>query len=233
MVSKPRYFSSNLYYHIYNCGVEKRNTFITERDYERFLETMDFYLYEQRISYIQFQRLNEEAKQVYARLNPKGLETLRVRFICYCLMPNHFHLALKPAKDNSIPSFISDISNSYTRYFNIKNERLGSLFQGTYKSKEIASEESLLQVTRYIHLNPIASSKTNPDASLKLEDYPYSSYRNWIKSASPNLKGLLELDYGEISNLVKLAGGAESYREFVESKIDKDPKLGIEDLIIE
>lgn len=232
MPTKPRYFRKSCYYHIHNCGVEKRNIFVTKRDYQRFIETIDFYLFDQRLSYAQFQDLSIKARQVYARLNPKGLEKLRVKLISYCLMPNHFHILIKPAKENGITQFISDISNSYTRYFNIKNGRIGRLLQGTFKSKEISSEESLLQVTRYIHLNPVNSSKTNPDGSLRPEDYSFSSYRDWIIPSLLDPKGL-ELDYKEVSECVTLAGGAKKYKEFVESKIGKNPKIGIETLIVE
>jgi len=147
-------------------------------------------------------------------------------------MPNHFHFLLKPVREDSITRFVSDISNSYTRYFNIKNERIGNLFQGTFKSKEISSEESLLQVARYIDLNPVNSSKTNPDGTLKPEDYPFSSYGNWITAPFLDPKGL-EIDYEEALGLVKLAGGANRYKEFVEAKLKKDARLGIEDLVIE
>ena len=231
MATKPRFFDPHLYYHIYNCGVEKRNIFVAESDYPHFLETIDFYLYDQSIGFAPFRRLDEEAKRIYVQQHPRSPENLRVKMAAYCLMPNHFHFLIKPVEEDSITRFISDISNSYARYFNIKNERIGSLFQGPFKSKEILSEESLLQVSRYIHLNPVASSKTNPDSMLKPEDYSYSSYASWISET--NLEGLLTIDWDEVSKWVNLAGGAEKYRKFVESKINTDPSRGIEDMILE
>lgn len=229
MATKPRLFNPNFYYHIYNCGVEKRDVFVTERDYFRFLETIAFYLHDQRISYSQYQDLKEDARQLYDLGNPKGSETLRVKLLSYCLMPNHFHLLLKPVKEGGITQFISDISNSHTRYFNIKNERIGGLFQGTFKSKEISSDESLFQVSRYIHLNPLMSSKTNPWGALKHpEDYPFSSYAEWT-----NPKGSSLVCQEEVSEWVKLVGGRAGYKEFVRSKIDADSRLGIEDLVLE
>lgn len=229
MATKPRFFDPDFYYHIYNCGVEKRSIFTSDRDHQRFLDVISFYLHDQRISYAQFQNLNEEAKQTYLDLNPKGLETLRVKLLAYCLMPNHFHFLLKPAREMGITQFISDISNSHTRYFNVKNDRIGSLLQGTFKSREISTEGSLLQVSRYIHLNPLMSSKTNPYGSLKKpEDYPYSSYGEWV-DLDPS--ALIYRD--EVSQWVRHMGGREKYKRFVESKIDQDPKRGIEDLVLE
>lgn len=65
--------------------------------------------------------------------------------------------------------------NSYTKYFNTKNKRVGSLFQGTFKAVPIESDEQLMHVSRYIHLNPYVSGLTQ---DLKL--YPYSSYLSYI-----------------------------------------------------
>ena len=57
-----------------------------------------------------------------------------VEIICYCLMPNHFHFLLRQKKDSGITEFVSKISNSYTRYFNVKNKRIGPLLQGEFKA---------------------------------------------------------------------------------------------------
>lgn len=230
MVTAPRYFNPDLYYHVYNCGVEKRTIFLTPADYARFSSTCEYYLHDQRISYAQFQELKTDVKETYLKLNPKGLETLLVKILSYCFMPNHFHFMLKPVKDFGITQFIADISNSYTRYFNIKNDRIGSLLQGTFKAKEISTDESFHQVNRYVHLNPVVSSKTNPDNMLRPEDYPFSSYREWIIL---NPKGLKLIDQDEVARWLFSTGGREGYKEFVESKIGKDPKIGIEDLILE
>ncbi|MBM4402139.1 MAG: transposase [Candidatus Cloacimonetes bacterium] len=229
MSSGLRSFDSNFYYHIYNCGVAKQNVFFTNNDYLRFLDTISFYLYKQVISYSHHQRLNEEAMFAYNKLHPKSQESRRVNILSYCPMPNHFHLLAKPIKENAVSQFIADITNSYTRYINTKHERIGSLFQGTYRSKEIRDDESVLQVTRYIHLNPTFSSKTNPRGNLKKpEDYPYSSYKEWLIPNSATL-----VDKRELSKWLELAGGALAYKEFVEAKIDKNPKGGIEDLVLE
>lgn len=217
MATKPRSFDPDFYYHVYNCGVEKRRTFLNERDYRRFIGATEYYLHDQNISYVQFQELNEEAKALYRQLNPEGLETLRVRIIAYCLMPNHLHFLIKPAKAGGLPRFVSDVANSYTKYFNIKNERLGNLFQGTFKAKPITSEASLLQVSRYIHLNP-----ENPDT------YPYSSYHDWLGTSSSKI-----VDRKELDRWLKIVGGPKTYQTFVNSKRDADPALGIEELTLE
>lgn len=228
MATKPRNFNPELVYHTYNRGVEKRPTFKKVRDYQRFLGTALFYRYDQKLSYATFQRLGPKAQKFYRQTNPEGLSNQRVKILAYCLMPNHFHLLLKPIGSTGITKFIADVTNSYTKYFNIKNERTGYLFEGTFKAKEISSEPSLLQLSRYIHLNPLASSKTNPEGLFKVEEYPYSSYLEWIGLREPYL-----VDKQEVAKWIEYSGGPEKYRKFVKAKIGKDPALGIEDLILE
>lgn len=234
MATKPRFFDPFFYYHIYNCGVEKRTIFENERDFQRFLDVIDFYLYDQKISFAQFQELKGEAKQTYKHINPLTDDKLRVSLIAYCLMPNHFHFVLKQKKENGITSFISDISNSHSRYFNIKYDRLGKLYQGPFKAKQLGDEQSILNVTRYVHINPPESKRTNPNGALKPENYPYSSYQIWI---NPTFEDVLppELSYSEISRFRRNVGGASGYKSFTEAQLEKgqDPKLGIEPLIIE
>ncbi len=234
MASKPRNFQTNLYYHVYNCGVEKRKIFQTQHDYRRFLEIIAYYQHDQKISYAQLMELDAEAQSAYNLLNPKGLETLRVKLLAYCLMPNHFHLLVQPFREGGISSFLADIQNSHTRYFNLKNDRVGSLLQGTYKAKGIADEESLIQVTRYVHLNPIVSSyrKENStdevDKIASVENYPYSSYREWLNPDNSVL-----VDPEELLQWLKVFGGREKYREFVKAKIGGGAESLIGDLTLE
>ena len=227
MATRPRNFNPDFYYHVYNRGTEGINIFNSDEDYYHFLDSLAFYSYDQPIPYTVFKDLNPKTKAAY--LNPKGWSTKRVKILAFCAMPNHFHLLLKPTATRGIPRFISDISNSHTRYFNLKHERAGRLFQETYKAKEISSEPSLMQVIRYIHLNPVFSSKTNPKKALiKPQDYPYSSYQNWIGQQSQS-----RLDQEELEQWLSYSGGPDKYRSFVESKITSDVASGIEDLILE
>lgn len=233
MATKSRRFDPNYFYHIYNCGVEKRTIFLDEKDYQRFLETLSYYLYDQKLSYAQFKNLPLEEQGRYYLLHPRTTGKQRVKLLAYCLMPNHFHLLLKPARKNGATVLVADLANSYTKYFNVKNQRLGNLLQGTFKAKEIDNEESLLQVSRYIHLNPVFSSKTNPQGKLKSPSaYPFSSYDEWVVAGRTGL-----VDQEELTAWLKVFGGREGYRDFVEAKIAPSlpPHLlpSVENLIFE
>ena len=95
----------------------------------------------------------------------------------YCLMPNHFHILLQQLQDNGISTFVRKLLNSYTRYFNTKNERIGPLFQGQFKAVRVESDEQLLHLTRYIHLNPLVGYVVKD-----LRNFEWSSYLDYIKN---------------------------------------------------
>ena len=115
------------------------------------------------------------SKSEIAPLKPLSEEKM-IEIICYCLMPNHIHFLIRQLKENGISKFMGQISNSYTKYFNTKYTRVGPLLQGPFKAVLIESDEQLIHVSRYIHLNPIVSGIVK-----NLEDYPWSSYLEYIK----------------------------------------------------
>ena len=221
MATIQRNFENDICYHVYNRGVEKRIIFLDHRDYERFLDTITYYLYSPTISYSHFLSLGSETKKRYLDSIRKKK---RVQILCYTLMPNHFHLLLKQEVEQGISQFIADISNSYTKYFNLKRSRVGNLLQGTFKATIIENGESFLQVSRYIHLNPYASSRVN--WRKKLDTYPYSSYRNWIKGVSNTL-----VDVPAIKQFIDY--DKKDYTQFVEAKKSVDPSIGIENMVLE
>jgi putative transposase len=90
-------------------------------------------------------------------------------------MPTHFHLVLKQLLENGITIFLKNLLDSYTRYFNIKYDRKGPLWQGRFKSVLVDNNDYLMHLTRYIHLNPVVDEIVEkPDA------WNYSSYREYI-----------------------------------------------------
>ncbi len=123
----------------------------------------------------------------------------------YCLMPNHFHflvkikseeilrpiynpnlLFLKPkdinsSNDSDLKKFLSkkfsNLFSSYTQYFNLKNERKGSLFMKNFKRKKVNNSNYLFKLIHYIHFNPVEAGITNNPY-----DYEYSSLSKLISN---------------------------------------------------
>lgn len=93
-------------------------------------------------------------------------------------MLNHYHLIVHQLTETGISEFISHLQNSYTRYFNTKYDRIGPLWQGSFKGVRITNENQLLHLSRYIHLNPYTSSVVNNFQNL--QSYPWSSLPEYL-----------------------------------------------------
>ncbi len=120
----------------------------------------------------------EDKKEEFFKKIKKENDFL-IKIICYCFMPNHYHFLLKQEKEEGIAKFISQFQNSFTRYFNTKHKRKGHLFEGQFKAVRIETEEQLIHLSRYIHLNPYSSYVVkNID---DLYHYPYSSFKEYIR----------------------------------------------------
>lgn len=201
-------FVNGSYYHIYNRGVEKRVIFLNSWDYKRFLETINYYRFApQLVKLSDFRRGKKGLKKIESQQE-------LVRIYCYALMPNHFHFVLQQVSDNGITKFLRDVSNSYTRFFNTKYERVGSLLQGSFKARIIENEEYLLQVSKYVHRNSF------PLEMWEGKVYPYSSYGYYLSGEQhPFCETEFILSHFSKSN------PALSYQSFVtESEID-EPEL--------
>lgn len=169
-------FTNNYYYHIFNRGVDRREVFTDKREYIRAVETLKYYQFSsQKIKLSRFLSLPENDKLKYLATNSQDK---LVEIIAYCFMPNHFHFLLKQVTKGGISKFTANFSNSYTKYFNTKHERTGHLFQGLFKAVLVETDEQLLQLSRYIHLNPSTSSIVEIN---KLEKYLWSSLREYLK----------------------------------------------------
>lgn len=170
---------SGEYYHIFNIGISHQQTYTTKRDYCRFINAARYYLFKETpIKYANLSILSlEDREHLWEQLYGKCPN--QASLLAYCLMPNHFHMVLRQEEDNGIAKFIGNLCNSYTRYFNIRHNRSGPLFQGKFKAVHIQTDEQLLHVVRYVHLNPFTGYVIK-----SIEDcfsYPYSSlpvYKN-------------------------------------------------------
>lgn len=202
-------FANDEIYHIFNRGVEKRPTFTDKRELDRGIKTLDFYRFANLpLKLSKFLVLPESERVKFAQNLYRKSEKL-IEIICYCLMPNHFHFLVKQMKKNGVSTFSANFTNSYTKYFNTKHERVGPLFQGLFKAVRVESDEQLIHVSRYIHLNPVSSFLINTD---QLGDYRWSSYPEY-----------LDISQNKIADkeiVLDMFSSKEAYREFVMSQVD-------------
>ncbi len=197
------------YYHIYNRGVEKRDIFLDEQDYKVFLGYIKFYL---EVPDLQGQALQEKVSPSKVVKNYSE----QIQLLAYCLMPNHFHFLIKQSTDRGIAEFMQSLTMKYVMYFNKKYMRVGSLFQGRYKTVLIGGEDQFVYITKYIHRNPIKLLPAGPGPA-DLEEYKYSSYGNYL--------GLFRqswINTEEILLYFSKIRSRNTYRQFVEDSGDTE-----------
>ncbi len=171
-------------YHVTARGNERKKIYSCKRDYEKFIE----YLANARNKY-------------------------KIMIHCYVLMSNHYHLIIETPEAN-LSRAMHYINGSYTTYFNKKTKRSGHLFQGRYKSFMVDKNNYLLELSRYVHLNPVRAGIVE-----RPESYQYSSYKMYTSNTQNELitdhlvLGLVEYKNGNAK---------ENYRKFVESAVGID-----------
>lgn len=145
MARKPRIHLPGGLYHVIFRGNGGQSVFLTEDDRYR------FYL-----------------------LLQEGICRFGYRVHAFCLMTNHIHIALQ-AGDTPLSRGMHNLSFRYTRWINWREKRTGHLFQGRYKAVLIDGDSYLLELIRYIHLNPVRACMVNDH-----EEYPWSSHRAYL-----------------------------------------------------
>ncbi|MBI2052013.1 transposase [Candidatus Roizmanbacteria bacterium] len=205
---ETRRFVKGKIYHIFNKSISNFRIFKTPESSLRFIAALDFYNKKNKTaSFSKHLRKNPELEGINV-LTPKkhGM----IKFLSYCIMPDHYHILIKALTDDRVSKYISDVENSFSRYFNVRFNRKGPLWQSRVKSVLIRKNEQLLHVSRYIHLNPTTSKLViNP------EDWEFSSYRSYIYNESFLRKYLTEIS---IEN-------PKLYKKFVEDQKDYQQKL--------
>lgn len=211
---------NNHYYHVLNRSIAQYEIFKDVRDCERFLRLLDLYRYiDFDYKYSHFLELTlDHQKNVIKDL--KSNNSKLVKIISYCLMPTHLHLILYQNVDSGISKFIARILNSYSRYFNLYYHRKGPMWEGHFKNILITTDEQLLHLTRYIHLNPVSANLVK-----KPEDWQLSSYLEYVRNGKDD-------NICEFDGLFNLS--SKDYKNFVNSGISYQKELAkIKHLLIE
>ena len=192
-------------YHIYNRGVDKRDIFIDKNDIYRFIESIKEFNQEDSVSSLANLRKSKQNNQIEVKplsgVNSKEKKIL-VEIIGYCLNPNHFHFILRQVSDNGISLFMQKLSGGYTYYFNVKNSRSGSLFQGTFKSQIILGENYFNKLIGYVNKNYLIHSiPENKNDLIFSGDHEYEN----------NKFNIISKREGE--NILKVFGGIKKFKK--------------------
>ena len=152
------------YYHVYARGHSRDKIFDDNSDYAKFLNLLQRYLTKDQ----QTDRYGINYKCLYDKLE----------LLCFCLMENHFHLLIYQRDEGSMQSLMRGVMTSYSRYFNQKYDKSGSLFESTYKASLISNQSYLEHISRYIHLNR-RNWKTTPYSSISYYTGEYEA--DWVR----------------------------------------------------
>ena len=143
---RPSYLPGH-FYHFYNRGADRISIFREDENYLFALHRMKSYCL-----------------------------SLELAPIAYCLMPNHYHFLIRQDGEHPAGLLPQRVFNSYTKAFNKRYQRSGTLFQGNYKVKMLHKKSHLLHLCRYIHANPVNGGLVTDAA-----DWPYSNYLEWVE----------------------------------------------------
>jgi REP element-mobilizing transposase RayT len=150
---KPRLLFPGGLYHVIARGNQRQKTFWAQEDFRKYLQLLG-----------------------------EHLESREIRLYAYCLMPNHLHLLLEQGGEFPLSRFMHRLQSAYTQYFNRKRKKVGHLFQGRYKAILVDRDCYLLELVRYIQLNPFRA---------KLEEkpgqYPWTSHKQYLGQEKPPL----------------------------------------------
>jgi len=186
--------------------------FSGRKELERIIEIIDYYRFNPNLSFSKYKNLDHEKKRNYSLEVRKQDESVKI--YAFAAMPNHYHLLLKQLKDDGIKRFVSNIQNSFAKFYNLKNKRSGTLFRKAFKAKRIPNDEILLHVSRYIHLNPVTSYL------IKKEELPNYRFNSFIYYTENRMGDLIDTEF-----LLKIAGSRKGYIDFVINQVDYQRKL--------
>ena len=225
MTFKRVHLITNSIYHVYNRSVGYIRLFHDKRNVDRFVDLLDFYRFPHFNRFSKYNNLPIELRTQYLE---KIITTRQpiVELYSYDCHDDHFHIQLKQLQDNGIRNYISNIQNGYAKFFNTKNQRSGSVFQNPFKTVYIKSEDQLIHLSRYIHLQPVT------DQIIEFDQLAIQPGNSFIYYNGKNIAGnrLFEAKYAN-SNLINteyilsLIGSTEKYRRFIANQVDYQRKL--------
>jgi len=223
-IKRPQLINSEIY-HIVVRGVGDSEIFRDEEDYYRAI----FSFYEFNTTKPVIIREQRRMRKLIRSIRGLSSDTrdLLVEILAFYFMPNHIHLLVRQLKDEGITQFMRKFGTGYATYFNKKYNRKGHLFQGRFRAVHIKTNKQLETVFVYIHTNGISlvepkwkekGIKNSQKVIKFLENYKWSSYSDYV--GKKNFPSVTKRDF-----LLKVMGGSEGCREFVEGWIEYKKEL--------
>ncbi|MFC2091480.1 transposase [Elusimicrobiota bacterium] len=157
--------------------------------------------------------LNDEDRNSFLNIFSEAIKKYNLICYAYCLMSNHYHLLIE-TPDGNLSISMRYLNGVYTQKFNRKNNKVGHVFQGRFKSILVDKESYLLELCRYIELNPVREQLIS-----KPEDWQYSSYPSRIRVSDS--QDLIENNFILEQFDKDLVSSIELYKQFISDGINK------------
>lgn len=216
-------FSPGNIYHIYNRGVEKRDIFMDDNDRWRFLQGL-FLFNDVSVSSNLLWELEKSQrganfktiKEYFFGAGKRSRQPI-VRIMADCLMPNHYHLIVEELEENGITKFMHKLGTGYAMYFNKKYQRVGSLFQGTFKALLVDQQSYLEYLLVYINvMNPGQLIEPNlKEEGIKNKEAVINFAKSYLWSTNKEYLGVRDSIIIDKGILGRLFSDNRSYEEFV------------------
>jgi len=221
MASHKIFLSTGEIYHVFNRSIGKAAIFNSSEYLNKILEIVNYYRFSQRLRLSKYNLMSESLQNEYMANIVKSSPLIEI--YVYSFMTNHYHLLIKQLQAKGISRFLSNIQNSFAKYFDLKNDRNGGLFQASFKAKRITNNEEFIHVSRYIHLNHVTSRIIEFDQLLTYEWTSLPCYLNENLNKFVNTQPIL--DYFKTP---------EKYLRFLKNQVDYQRKLKkIKDLLLD
>ncbi len=199
-------------YHVYNRGVEKRDIFLNDWDYHRFVHCLYEFNDEQPALNARHAYKSVIERHGCSAFFPEKVKRMPlVEIMVFTLMPNHYHLMLRQRKNKGVTRFMHKLGTGYTMYFNKKHVRVGSLFQGPFKAEHLTANEHLIHLPHYIHTNPFRGLASVED----ILKYRWSSFPDY--AGKENFPHVTSRDF-----LLNIFNGEKGYLKFTAERIGND-----------
>ena len=131
--------------------------------------------------------VDDDDRRLWLHILDRVLGECGWRCLAYCLMPNHYHLVVRTPEPN-LSTGMQSLNGEYGRWFNRRQERVGHVYQGRFRAKPVTGEPYLMELLRYLPLNPVRAGLCE-----RPEDWPWSSYAEAVGAAPARRVALREM----------------------------------------
>jgi len=250
-------FSVGDYVHVYNRGNRKQDIVINEKDMWRFMQVLRFFndIHSSQNSLRNILQEQEKIRKLSVSDTDSMGSLLKVpesvfqvgwpkdwpekdplvKILCYCLMPNHFHLLLQEIREGGISKFMQKLGIGYTNYFNLKHKETGKLFQGAYKGRTVKENQFYLEyLSVYIQVkNVLELFPGGLEEALKDVDKAFEFAEVYKFSSFPDFVGKRKSLIIEKDILGDIFPTPEDYRKFAKEIIESKKYNILEELKID